>query len=179
MNEAVTRRRFLASAVAATPLLFGLPRRVAALDDVRGLSLTHLHTGEHLDVNYWEAGRYRGSSLHAVDRVLRDWRTGEVHEIDPALLDLLHALAAETGTSEPFHVICGYRSPKTNSMLASKSNGVASKSLHLVGKAIDIRLPDVPLKRLRDAAIRLQKGGVGYYPGSNFVHVDTGRVRTW
>lgn len=178
-NEIVNRRRFLASAAAGVPLLFAFPRRLLALTETRELSFLHLHTGETLDVEYWRGGEYDSPSLKAVDHVLRDWRTNQVHTIDPELLDLLSALARETGTREPFHVICGYRSPTTNEMLRQNSNGVASRSLHLDGKAIDIRLPDVPLKKLRDAAIGLKRGGVGYYPGSNFVHVDTGRVRTW
>lgn len=178
-NDNVNRRRFLASAVAGVPLLFAFPRRLAAMTETRELSFLHLHTGETLDVEYWRGGSYDSTSLKAVDHVLRDWRTNQVHRIDPELLDLLTNLARETGTSEPFHVICGYRSPATNDMLRSKSNGVASRSLHMDGRAIDIRLPDVPLKKLRDTAADLRLGGVGYYPGSNFVHVDTGRFRTW
>jgi uncharacterized protein YcbK (DUF882 family) len=178
-NENVNRRRFVASAIAGVPLLFALPRRLAASTETRELSFLHLHTGETLDVEYWRGGDYDSVSLKAVDHVLRDWRTNQIHRIDPALLDLLKDLAHETGTSDPYHVICGYRSPTTNEMLRSKSNGVASRSLHLDGRAIDIRLPDVPLEKLRDTAIGLKRGGVGYYPGSNFVHVDTGRFRTW
>jgi uncharacterized protein YcbK (DUF882 family) len=178
-NETVSRRRFLASGVAGIPLLFALPRRVAALAETRHVSFLHTHTGEALEVDYWRAGRYDPGGLEAVDHVLRDWRNNEVHAIDPALLDLLTELNLETGTRKAYHVISGYRSPATNAMLREKSSGVASRSLHLDGRAIDIRLPDVPLKVLRDAAIGLRRGGVGYYPGSNFVHVDTGRFRTW
>ena len=179
INEIVNRRRFLASAAAGVPLLFAFPRRVAALTETRELSFHHLHTGETLDVEYWRGGGYDPTSLKAVNHVLRDWRTNQVHDIDPALLDLLKDLAEQTGTGHPYHVICGYRSPATNEMLRQKSSAVASRSLHMDGRAIDIRLPDVPLKTLRDAAIGLRRGGVGYYPGSNFVHVDTGRFRTW
>jgi len=184
-NDVLSRRRFFASALAGVPVLLAGPRALLAATgpkaspDARNLSFRHLHTNERLDIEYWSAGSYVKPGLKAVDHVLRDWRTGEVHAIDPALLDLLHALVAETGTQKPFEVICGYRSPATNAMLRQKSNGVASGSLHLVGKAIDIRLADVPLVRLRDTAIDLRLGGVGYYPSSNFVHVDTGRVRTW
>jgi uncharacterized protein YcbK (DUF882 family) len=114
-----------------------------------------------------------------VNEFLRDFRTSEVHEIDPRLLDLLHKLAHSVGASEPFHVISGYRSPRTNSALRAHSSGVAKYSLHMEGKAIDIRLPGTRLTQVRDSARALAIGGVGYYPGSNFVHVDTGRVRTW
>ena len=113
------------------------------------------------------------------DRFLRDFRNGEIGAIDPRLLDLLHRLRATTDSRQPFAVISGYRSPATNAALRLRSIGVASTSLHMRGQAIDIRLADVPLATLRDAARALGAGGVGYYPGSDFVHVDTGRVRTW
>lgn len=122
---------------------------------------------------------YVPSALSRVDRFLRDFRTGEIHEIDPALLDLLNDLAALTGAAEPYHVISGYRSPTTNAMLRRRSGGVARRSLHMDGKAVDVRLPGVPLRTLRDAAVSLGRGGVGYYPGPDFVHVDTGAVRIW
>jgi uncharacterized protein YcbK (DUF882 family) len=180
----VSRRRFLASAAAFAPVLLFRPHALVGEttgpgDAAREIALEHLHTGEELDVIYWSAGEYVHESLSAVDHVLRDWRTGGVHRIDPALLDLLHDLQKETGTAAPFEVICGYRSPETNAMLRRTSSGVASASLHMVGKAIDIRLPGVPLARLRDTALGLRRGGVGYYPSSDFVHVDTGRFRTW
>jgi uncharacterized protein YcbK (DUF882 family) len=184
----VTRRNFVAAALAGAALFLLKPNRVAAktLDslagpapDVRRLRFLHLHTYERLETDYWSYGDYVNAQLGAVNRVLRDWRTGDVYPIDPALLDLLHDLSAATGTAEPYHVICGYRSPATNEMLRRTSSGVASSSLHLKGQAIDIRLPDVPIGRLRDVAIAMKRGGVGYYPGSDFVHVDTGRVRTW
>ena len=127
----------------------------------------------------WDATGYRAAALGQVNSFLRDFRTREVHDIDPKLLDLLHRLAGELDAAEPYHVISGYRSPRTNSALRSKSGGVAKYSLHMDGKAIDIRLPGVPLARVREAALDLKLGGVGYYPGSDFVHVDTGRVRAW
>jgi len=117
--------------------------------------------------------------LREVARVLRDHRTGIEGAIDPKLLDLLHALRAVLGTSRAFQVISGYRSPATNQMLAASSRGVARDSLHTRGMAIDIRIPGVALEHLRDAAMRLKGGGVGYYAQSNFVHVDVGRVRSW
>lgn len=145
----------------------------------RKLGFKHLHTGETLDVAYWENGAYVPGALTEVNHVLRDWRTGQVHEIEPKLLDLLTALQARVGRTERFDVICGYRSPATNAMLHERSAEVATHSLHLVGQAIDIHLPGVELASLRDAAMGLRLGGVGYYPASDFVHVDIGRVRHW
>ena len=147
--------------------------------DRRRLTFVHTHTSEHLDVVYAGPGGYHAHGLAQVNEFLRDFRTNDVHVIDPKLLDLLHALANSVRSTEPFHVISGYRSPRTNSTLRSHSSGVAKYSLHMEGKAIDIRLPGVALTRVRDRALGLARGGVGYYPGSDFVHVDTGRVRAW
>lgn len=145
----------------------------------RALSFVHTHTSERLTAEYFQQGRYVPDALAALNHVLRDFRTGEVHTIEPGLFDLLHELASVTGATRPFQIISGYRSPLTNAALRLRSEGVAAGSLHMVGQAIDVRLADVPLARLRDAALALKRGGVGYYPGSNFVHVDTGRVRSW
>jgi uncharacterized protein YcbK (DUF882 family) len=145
----------------------------------RRLAFNHLHTGETLDVVYWEGGAYVPDALTAVNHVLRDWRTDTTHEIDPKLLDLLVALQGRLEKTERYDVICGYRSPATNAMLHARSAEVATHSLHLVGQAIDIRLPGVELANLRNAALSLGLGGVGYYPTSDFVHVDIGRVRHW
>lgn len=174
-----TRRRFLslAGTVAASAVLSPAPVLAAVTE--RRLSFHHTHTREDLSLAYASVVGYRPDALERIDLFLRDFRTGDVHAIDPPLLDLLNDLSALIGTSEPFHVISGYRSPRTNAMLRSRSEGVARHSLHMDGRAIDIRLPDVPLRQLRDAAVALARGGVGYYPGSDFVHVDTGRIRTW
>lgn len=145
----------------------------------RRLSFHNLHTGENLSATYWADGAYVAEELSAVDRILRDFRTGEVRPIERGLLELLHALAGRMEATAPFHVISGYRSPKTNAVLAAASSGVAKKSLHTRGMAIDVRLPGRRLADLRWAAIALGRGGVGYYPGSDFVHVDVGRVRAW
>jgi uncharacterized protein YcbK (DUF882 family) len=118
-------------------------------------------------------------SLREINHLLRDHRTGDTVQMDRELLDLLYSLQHKVESKKEFQVISGYRSPKTNAMLRSKSSGVAKKSLHMQGKAIDIRLPGTSLKNLRKAAVALKSGGVGYYPNSNFVHVDTGRVRYW
>ena len=176
----VSRRRFVATLAGALPIL-AVPRGVWARSTtmVRALDFSHTHTGERLSVEYFSSGMYVPDALHTVNHFLRDFRTGDVHPIDPGLLDLLHHLTDLTGSAKPFQVISGYRSPATNEMLRHHSDGVASGSLHMQGKAIDIRLADVPLAALRDAALVARRGGVGYYPASDFVHVDTGRVRTW
>jgi len=182
----LSRRQFCAlGAIAASTLL--LPRSLeaavsAAARKERALSFFHTHTNETLDTAYCCDGRYRPAALARVDRFLRDFRVNEEHPIDPRLLDLLFALGAELQTRDRYHVISGYRSPKTNSMLRARGGehtGVAVHSLHTVGKAIDIRVPGVPLVELRTAAASLKLGGVGFYPKSNFVHVDVGRVRDW
>jgi uncharacterized protein YcbK (DUF882 family) len=175
---AVTRRTFLASVSTALPAL-AAPAHLFALPASRQLRFTHTHTHERLSIEYFTGGQYHPGALASINYFLRDFRTGSVHDIDPALLDLLTLLSDRTSSREPYQVISGYRSPATNAMLRQKSEHVAAGSLHLLGQAIDIRLADVPLGRLRDAALAIRAGGVGYYPGSNFVHVDTGRVRSW
>jgi len=174
-----SRRLFLKSAALAAAGAWLAPDALLAAPAVRELSFVHTHTAEDLAVTYAGPAGYLASALERVNHFLRDFRTDEAHAIDPALLDLLHALAAETGTRGPFHVISGYRSPRTNVALRARSESVARASLHMQGRAIDVRLPDVKLARLREAAVSLRLGGVGYYPGSDFVHVDTGRFRTW
>jgi uncharacterized protein YcbK (DUF882 family) len=151
------------------------------MDASRTLHFLNTHTNEALEVTYAVAGRYVAPALESVRHFLRDFRNGATHDIDPALLDQLHRLAAATSTRAPFEVISGYRSPETNAMLQKQGHGVATNSLHLQGRAIDIRLADVSLEDLRDAALSMHAGGVGYYPSaeSNFVHIDTGRVRAW
>ena len=128
---------------------------------------------------YWDHGAYVPEALSAIDRVLRDHRSGEVHPIDPALLDLLHRLRGTVDASRPFGLVSGYRSAATNAKLRSESRGVAKRSLHMEGKAVDIRLPGCRLENLHRAALSLRGGGVGYYGRSNFLHLDTGRVRSW
>ncbi len=167
-------RRHLVAALVALPALAR-----ARSGEPRVLHFDHLHTGEKLEVEYFSGGRYLSDGLAAANRLLRDFRTGDVGTVDPTLLDLLHALRERTGSTQPYQIISGYRSPATNRMLHERSSGVATKSLHMSGQAVDIRVADVPLARLREAALSLQRGGVGFYPGSNFVHVDTGRVRAW
>jgi uncharacterized protein YcbK (DUF882 family) len=146
---------------------------------IRSVAFHHLHTGEQLKVDYWVNGRYQRDALRAVNHVLRDYRTDQLHPIEPALLDLLDALRHRLGTSAPFEVISGYRSPETNELLREEGAGVAKASYHLQGKAIDIRMPGRPLRSLKRAALAMRRGGVGYYPHSDFVHVDVGPVRHW
>jgi uncharacterized protein YcbK (DUF882 family) len=172
-----------ASATQAGPASASLPvasgGRAAVSPDVARLAFLNTHTGERVDVVYREAGELVPGALAEIDRALRDHRSGDVHPIDRPLLDLLHRLAATFDTPRPFHVISGYRSPASNARLAAASSGVAKHSLHLEGRAIDIRVPGVALRDLRQAALALRGGGVGFYPGSDFVHLDTGRLRAW
>jgi uncharacterized protein YcbK (DUF882 family) len=148
----------------------------------RVVSFFNTHTGERLKTAYCCGGEYQPEALRQVNHILRDFRANEIKAIDPKLLDLLHELGGTLETDQPFHIISGYRSPKTNSLLRERGGahtGVASHSLHMVGQAIDIRVPGVKLDQLRGAARSLKIGGVGFYPDLNFVHVDVGRVRTW
>ena len=188
-NTCHDRRRFLQLGLGATTAL-ALPNAFAGLSSPsiaqpataeaeRKLSLLNLHTGEHLHATYWAEGQYQSSELKAINHVLRDHRTGDAYHMDNDLLNLLHVLHQKMDSKQAFQVISGYRSPKTNAALSQKSSGVAKKSLHMQGKAIDIRLPGCQLSDLRKAAINCQTGGVGYYPESNFIHLDTGSVRRW
>ena len=175
------RRQFIAATVVAAaagmiaaPALAG-PR----MPSRRALSFAHLHTGERLDLVYWADGRYQPGALGRINWLLRDFRTDEVHPIDPRLLDLLAALRRRLRLRTPIEVISAYRSPVTNALLASFSEGVATNSLHMQGRAIDVRLPGRPLWAVGRAALALRAGGVGYYPRSQFVHLDVGAVRHW
>jgi uncharacterized protein YcbK (DUF882 family) len=178
------RRRFLAMGAAALALPFA--SRLAAfappepLPADRNLAFFNTHTGESAAVEYCRSGCLVPESLTKINHILRDTRTDETKDIDVGLLDLLVRLDRAIPTSEPFHIISGYRSPSTNDFLRKTGGGgVAAHSLHLVGKAIDIRVPGVALRELYRTAVGLRGGGVGIYPGSDFVHVDVGRVRTW
>jgi len=180
-SDITPRRQFLRAGVGACTLL-AFPAAYAGIIPQRSekrLDMLNLHTGERLKTTYWVKGHYIPDALQSIDKVLRDHRSGEQHTIDSRLLDLMEYLRYRMGHTKPFHIISGYRSPATNAMLSANSNGVATKSLHMQGKAIDIRLPGVPLATLRKAAISLNAGGVGYYPGSDFIHLDTGAPRNW
>ncbi|HTY56637.1 MAG TPA: DUF882 domain-containing protein [Candidatus Binataceae bacterium] len=179
----ITRRRLLKLGAASLATL-SMPAAVIAglrapTPPARSLAFYNLHTGESLTTTYWEKGRYVSGALGEINYILRDFRANETHVIEPSLLDLLHALARKLDTHEPFNIISGSRSPATNAMLAARSEGVARHSLHQFGKAADIRVPGRDLATLHQVAVALHGGGVGYYPKSDFVHVDVGRVRYW
>jgi uncharacterized protein YcbK (DUF882 family) len=176
--ERSDRRRFLQCAGAAAMLLpFGAAW--ARAPERRALSFVHTHTGERLSTVYFEAGQYRAPELERINELLRDFRTGDVHPIDTEVLDILADLRVLADRDEPYEVISGYRSPLTNAALHRQSSGVAEHSLHLQGRAIDVRLPGFRTSRLRELALGLGRGGVGFYPQSDFVHLDNGRVRYW
>jgi uncharacterized protein YcbK (DUF882 family) len=174
----LSRRRLLKASLAGSVLAVAPLSTVWAANE-RSLSLYNLHTGERVNQPYWMAGNYLPESLSAINTVLRDHRSGEVYPMDPGLLDLLSALQHRVGSRHGYEVISGYRSPASNAMLHKNSNGVAKRSLHMQGKAIDIRLPGTRLAALHGAAKELKSGGVGLYTASNFIHVDTGNVRYW
>lgn len=152
-----------------------------ALDrfDARFVSFQNTHTGESTKLTYWEQGKYLPDALAEINKLLRDHRTNDVTKMDPKLIDQLFVLRQKLDTNQPFQIISGYRSPRTNAMLRSNGRGVARHSLHMTGQAIDIRVPGRSLSQVRLAALSMSAGGVGYYPGPQFVHMDTGRVRRW
>jgi uncharacterized protein YcbK (DUF882 family) len=173
----VNRRIFLGAALAAASAP-AFARRTA--DTPRVLSFHHLHTDERLTLTYRKGDHYQRSALARLNHFLRDFRTGDLTTIDPQLFDMLFDIQQSLGHNDGvFEIVSGYRSPKTNAMLSRTSSGVAKRSLHMSGKAIDIRRSDMPTRSIRDAALRLGKGGVGYYSRSDFVHLDTGAVRQW
>lgn len=178
-----SRRLFLtrAARIAVAGAMLPLAQPVlASLPNARRLEFDHTHTGERLSIVYAVDKQFIPEALETLNHFLRDHYSGEVGRIDPQLFDLLFQTRRELGTNQAFQVISGYRCAATNSNLRnSRGGGVARKSLHMEGKAIDIRIPGVPLTDLRDAAIAQQGGGVGFYPGDRFVHLDTGRVRYW
>lgn len=179
MKRIISRRNVLKLGLlaAATPWQAFAGQKQSAGE--RRLGFNNLHTGETLDLPYWIEGEYVPESLAEINHLLRDHRNNQVAVIDPRLLDLLYRVRDVLDTSQPLQVISGYRSPASNQMMAGQSSGVAKHSLHMDGKAIDIRIPGIQLAELRQAGLQLQGGGVGYYPESNFVHLDVGRVRTW
>ncbi|WP_445368457.1 YcbK family protein [Methylomonas sp. BW4-1] len=145
----------------------------------RALAFQNPHTGDKLSLTYFERGRYLSDALDEISFLLRDYRTDDVHPIDPELLDQLHDLKQILGLNQPFDVICGYRSPLTNAKLHAENSGVANNSFHMQGRAVDIRIERFDLRRIHGAALAMHRGGVGYYPESNFIHLDTGTFRTW
>lgn len=179
-GKGLSRRGFITALAGTTLAAVAFPNIAkASVSTSRELSFHNTHTGEKLVISYYERGEYLSDALQGVNYLLRDHRTGDVHAIDTALLDQLYDLRMMFGTHKPFHIISGYRSPYTNALLNKKSSGVAKKSLHMQGCAIDIRIPGIDSKKLRNAAIAMRSGGVGYYQRSDFIHLDTGRVRSW
>jgi uncharacterized protein YcbK (DUF882 family) len=173
------RRRCWASALLLALLAPGVALGATAQPGERQLAFYHTHTGERLQVVYRRGEDYLDDALKRVDRFLGDFRTGDVKPIDPATLDIIYELRELAGYGGEVHIISAYRSPVTNEMLRQSGRGVARKSQHLEGRAIDIRFPGVDTAQLRDLAKSMRRGGVGYYRDSDFIHVDSGRVRYW
>lgn len=176
----LSRRGFLTS-IAGAAITLTAPRVIASATPVRDreLSFYNTHTGEKLSATFWSDGQYLDDGIDEINWILRDHRAGIANPIDPKLLDLLHRLQQKVEHGGEFHVISGYRSPATNDILNKRSSGVAKRSYHMQGKAIDIRLPGFDSRKLHKAAASLKGGGVGYYANSNFIHLDVGRVRYW
>jgi uncharacterized protein YcbK (DUF882 family) len=175
----VSAAAWLRSAAAAEPRRTGARRSDARRTDARRIALDNLHTGERLEVEYARGDAYDPAAFGRLEVLLRDFRTDERHSIDPKLMDLLVDLAQDLGVAPQFSVISGYRSPQTNEKLHEQSSGVAQHSLHMQGRAIDVRMPGIDCASLAARAVLLKRGGVGYYRASNFVHLDTGAFRTW
>jgi uncharacterized protein YcbK (DUF882 family) len=181
MNEYGLSRRHLLGGALALGGMGMLPKAALAALPERRLAFRNVHNNERIDARYFGAGGYDREGLAEINHGLRDWRTGDIANMDRALLDLLVDIREKLGVAprRPFDLISGYRSPRTNAALHSRSGGVANQSQHLLGRATDIAVPGISLDRVRLAALAQQRGGVGYYPGDGFVHIDTGRVRTW
>jgi uncharacterized protein YcbK (DUF882 family) len=178
-QKPLDRRMFLRSLGVSTLALGGIGVASARSPDERSLSFVHTHTGESLSVVYFQEGTYHAPSLERINLLLRDFRTEEVHPIDPRTLDILFDLQTLADRDSPFEVISGYRSPQTNAALRGRSSGVAEHSLHMQGRAIDVRLGGFSTRRLHELARQMGRGGVGFYPQSDFVHLDSGSVRFW
>ena len=179
MQNFHSRRKFLKISALFTTAIIVPSKGIASNYHEKKLSFYNIHTGEFLNTTYWIEGKYIQEEIDSINKILRDFRTGEIKPIDIKLIDLLFDIKTLLNKDKNFHIISGYRSPKTNAYLRNVSSGVAKKSYHMKGKAIDIYLPQVNLFTLRKAAMSLKRGGVGYYPKSHFVHIDTGPVRYW
>ena len=182
-NIKLSRRGFLTS-VAGMAMTLAAPGAIAKAAPVsardRELSFYNTHTGEKISAAFWSDGKYLDDGIEEISWLMRDHRAGLASPMDPKLLDLLHQLQAKVGHNKgEFQVISGYRSPTTNEMLNKRSSGVAKRSYHMLGQAIDVRMSGFDTSQLHKAAISLKGGGVGYYANSNFVHLDVGRVRYW
>jgi uncharacterized protein YcbK (DUF882 family) len=179
----LSRRRFIRHLACGTLLTLGAPSLAHAakgrFPSHKSLAFQNTHTGDKLKLTYFEKGRYLKGALREINFVLRDFRTGDIYPIDIGLLDQLHDLKLMLGVNRPFHIISGYRSPDTNAMLHTQSSGVANNSLHMQGRAIDVRIEGFDTRHIRNAALVMRRGGVGYYSESDFVHLDTGKFRSW
>lgn len=174
------RQLMLKTSIATTGLILGPQLALAAAKKDRLLMMSNPHTGEKLRTIYWTpVDGYITESLASVSHFMRDFRQNLVKDVDPALLDIIYAISLNIGTHRKFEVMSGYRSPKTNRMLARRSKNVAKKSYHMKAKAMDFKVKNVSSTDLRKVALALKAGGVGYYPGASYIHVDTGTVRTW
>jgi len=189
LGEGLNRRDLLkvgfTGMLSALPLLAlgGLPAQASTFAvpkmDAFNIDFRNQHTGETFSGAYRIGGKYLPDAFEQINSILRDFRTGEVFPVDPRIIDILYMSHRKAGATAPFEILSGYRSPRTNSMLRRHSEGVAQHSLHLTGQAVDVRLPGYSTRKLRNVAVKIRAGGVGYYKNSNFVHMDTGKVRTW
>jgi uncharacterized protein YcbK (DUF882 family) len=186
MTEAIdkTRRKVCGMGLSALACSLSSPAfarwpRPPVVDTDRHLSFHNLHTDERLQVTYWQGGIYDRAAWEKINHILRDHYTGQSHVMDLRLVDLLHDLQTKLENDNTIEIISGYRSPLTNQRLAEASGGVAKNSYHLRGMAIDIRMDGTTLPHLHDTALVMDRGGVGYYPDSQFVHVDVGPIRRW
>jgi uncharacterized protein YcbK (DUF882 family) len=180
MKKCIRRRAVLGAAVAAASAVIAAPAfAFSHISVIRSLSFYNLHTDESLHTAYWADGVYLNDGVAQIEHLLRDFRTDTIHPINRRLLDLLSQLRQRLSTDAPIQVISGYRSPQTNAMLEHETDGVSANSLHMEGEAIDLRVPGRSLSIVHEVALDLQAGGVGYYPHSDFVHVDVGRIRNW
>ncbi len=175
----LSRRGLLTGLTVGSVAALAAPGIALASRPTRSITLLDIHSQQVLTAEYWREGWYMPDALARLDHLMRDWRTQEVANIDPGLYDIIWQLQESTGSPEPVHIICGYRSPTTNATRAATNAGVARNSYHVTGQACDLSIPGYQLAGLRQQAIGLGAGGVGYYPRSGFVHVDTGPVRSW
>lgn len=180
VNERISRRAFVFGCAAGLCLPWSATRGASKMVyPDRTLAMHNVHTGEQENITFWSDGSYLKGGLDQVNWLLRDFRTGDIKAIDPRLLNILYLLTRKIESNKPVSILSGFRSKKTNEMLRKTTEGVARRSFHMAGRAVDIRLPNISSVNVQKAALRIGGGGVGYYPSSNFVHLDTGPVRTW
>jgi uncharacterized protein YcbK (DUF882 family) len=183
LETEISRRKLLTMGLVTVAASIIPYKTLAAVNEVvtpgRSLSLFNVYSKETLNVVYWFEGKYLPDALARINHMFRDVRTGRVKKIDIHLIDLLFGIQKKLKCKDPFHIISGYRTPRSNAILRKRKKGVARNSLHMYGKAVDISLPGYNLRALRRAAMKLKSGGVGYYPRSRFVHLDVGKVRYW